>query len=55
MWVGSCLIDDYISAQSQAALKLEVQPEADFERLILANGSGVHAQGYLKFVIHCGD
>ena len=46
---------NYISAQCQAGLDLEVQPERDFERLILADGSEVHAQGYVRFVLHCGD
>ena len=43
------------SAQCQAGLDLEVQPKRDFERLTLANGSEVHAQGYVRFVLHCGD
>ena len=29
--------------------------EKDFERLMLADGSEVHAQGYVQFVLHCGN
>ena len=36
-------------------LDLEVKPEEDFERLTLADGSEVHAQGYVQFVLHCGN
>ena len=46
---------NYVSAQCQAELDLEVQPKRDFERLTLANRSEVHAQGYVRFVLHCGD
>ena len=37
------------------ALDLEVKPEEDFERLMLADGSEMHAQGYVQFVLHCGN
>ena len=53
--VDSGSTGNYISAQCQAGLDLEVQPERDFERLTLADGSEVHAQGYVRFVLHCGD
>ena len=46
---------NHISAKCKAGLELEVQPEADFEPLKLANGSEVHAQGNVCFVLHCGD
>ena len=36
-------------------LDLEVKREEDFERLTLADGSEVHAQGYDQCVLHCGD
>ena len=36
---------NYLSARCQTALELEVKPEEDFERLTLADGSEVHAQG----------
>ena len=55
MLVDSGSTGNYISAQCQAGLDLEVQPERDFERLTLADGSEVHAQGYVRFVLHCGD
>ena len=55
MLVDSGSTSNYISAQCQPGLDLEVQPKRDFERLTLANGSGVHAQGYVRFVLHCGD
>ena len=32
-----------------------MKPEEDFERLTLADGSEVHAQGYVQFVLHCGN
>ena len=38
---------NYISAQCQTALELEVKPERDFERLTLADGTEVHAQGFV--------
>ena len=44
-----------ISAQCQAGLDLEVQPKRDFERLTLAEGSEVHAQAYVRFILHRGD
>ena len=46
---------NYLSARCQTALELEVKPEEDFERLTLADGSEVHAQGYVQFVLHCGN
>ena len=46
---------NYLSAWCQTALELEVKPEEDFERLTLADGSEVHAQGYVQFVLHCGN
>ena len=36
----------YLNAQCQTALDLEVKPKEDFEQLMLAHGSEVHAQGY---------
>ena len=44
-----------LSARCQIALDLKVKPEEDFERLTLADGSEVHAQGYVQFVLHCGN
>ena len=32
-----------------------MKPEEDFERLALADGSEVHEQGYVQFVLHCGN
>ena len=32
-----------------------MKPEEEFERLTLADGSEVHAQGYVQFVLHCGN
>ena len=32
-----------------------MKPEEDFERLTLADGSEVHAQGYVQFILHCGN
>ena len=32
-----------------------MKPEEDFEWLTLADGSEVHAQGYVQFVLHCGN
>ena len=31
-----------------------MQPQEDFEWLALADGSEVHAQGYIQFALHCG-
>ena len=45
---------NYISARCQTELELEVKPERDFERLTLADGTEVHAQGYVQFVLRCG-
>ena len=53
--VDSGSTGNYASAQCQAEMDLEVQPERDFERLTLADGSEVHAQGYVRFALHCGD
>ena len=55
MLVDSGSTSNYISAQCQAGLDLEVQLERDFECLTLADGSEVHPQGYVRFVLHCGD
>ena len=52
---GSGSTNNYLSAQCQTALELEVRPEEDFEWLMLADGSEVHAQGYVQFVLHCGN
>ena len=38
---------NYLSARCQTALDLKVKPKEDFERLMLADGSEVHAQGYV--------
>ena len=46
---------NYLSAQCQTVLDLEEKPKGDFERLTLADGSEVHAQGYIQFVLHCGN
>ena len=46
---------NYLSARCQTALDLEVKPEEDFEWLTLADGSEVHAQGYVQFILHCGN
>ena len=43
--VDSGSTTNYISAQFQAGLELEVQKKTDFERLIVAYGSQVHAHG----------
>ena len=56
LWV---LIDsgstgNHLSAQCQTALKLRLKPEEKFERVRLADGSEMHAQGYVQFVLHCG-
>ena len=32
-----------------------MKPKEGFERLTLADGSEVHAQGYVQFVLHCGN
>ena len=32
-----------------------MNPEDDFEHLTLADGSKVHLQGYVQFVLHCGN
>ena len=32
-----------------------MKPEEDFEWLTLADGFEVHAQGYIQFVLHCGN
>ena len=52
-----CLIDsgstsNYLSTRYQTVLELEVNPKEDFERLTLVDGSEVHAQGNVHFVLH---
>ena len=46
MLIDSGSTGNYLSARCQIALDLKVKPEEDFERLTLADGSEVHAQGY---------
>ena len=46
-------IGNYISAQCQAGMDLEVQSEEGFKWLTLTNESEVHVQGGVWF-IHCG-
>ena len=36
-------------------MELEVQLKQDFEWLMLTDGSEVHAQGHIQFVLHCGS
>ena len=55
VFVDSGSTGNYISAQCQAGLDLEVRLEREFERLTLADGSEVHVQGYVRFGLHCGD
>ena len=38
---------NYLSARCQTVLELKVKPEDEFERLTLADGREVHAQGYI--------
>ena len=45
MLIDSGSTSNYLSAQCQIALELEVKPKEDFERLTLADGSEVHVQG----------
>ena len=45
--IESGLTSNYLSARCQTALELEVELEEDFEWLTLADGSEVHAQGYV--------
>ena len=52
--VDSGSTGNYIRAQCQTGLELEVQQDADFERLPLADGSEVHAQGNVRFVLIVG-
>ena len=53
--IGLASTGNYLSAQCQTALELEVKPEEDFLWLTLADGSEVHAQGYVQFILHCGN
>ena len=46
---------NYLSARRQTTLELRVKPKEEFERLMLADGSEAHAQGYSQFVLHCGN
>ena len=46
---------NYLSAWCQTALELEAKAEEDFEWLTVADGSEVHAQGYIQFVLHYGN
>ena len=55
MLIDSVSTSNYLSARCQTALELKVKPKEDFERLTLADGSEVHAQGYVQFALHCGN
>ena len=55
MLIDSGSIGNYLSTRCQVALDLEVKSEEDFELLMLADGSEVHPQGFVQFVLHCGD
>ena len=37
----------HLSARYQTAWELELKPKEHFKRLMLVNGSEVHAQGYI--------
>ena len=43
---------NYLNARCQTALELRVKSEDKFERLILGDGSEVHAQGCIQFILH---
>ena len=47
MLIDSGSTVNYLNARCQTALDLKVKLEEDFERLTLADGSEVHAQGYV--------
>ena len=47
MLIDSGSIGNYLSARCQTVLELEVKPKQDFQRLTLADGFEVHAQGYI--------
>ena len=48
-------ISNYLNTQYETVLELKVKSEEEFERLRLAGGEEVHAQGYVQFVLHCGN
>ena len=52
MLIDSGSTSNYLSTRCQTALELKVKPQEDFGLLTLANGSEVHAQGYIQFVLH---
>ena len=53
--IDSCSTGNYFSSRCQTALELKVRPEEDFEWLILADGSEVHEQADVQFVLYCGN
>ena len=53
--IDSGSIGNYLSARCQTTLDLEVKTKEDFEQLTLADGSEVHAQSYVQFVLHYGN
>ena len=55
MLIDSGSTSNYLSTWCQTALDLEVKPKEDFDRLTLEDGSEVHAQDYVQFVLHCGN
>ena len=55
MLIDSGSTSNYRSARCQTVLELEVRLEEDFEQLTLADGSKVHVQGCVQFVLHCGN
>ena len=55
MLIDSGSTGNYLSARCQTVLELEVRPGEEFEQLTLVDGSEVHVQGCVQFVLHCGN
>ena len=55
MLIDLGLTGNYLSAQCQTALELEVRSKEDFEWLTLVDSSELHVQGYVQFFLHCGN
>ena len=51
--IDSGSTSNYLSAQCQTVLELKVRPQDDFEKLMLVDGTGAHAQRYAQFLLHC--
>ena len=53
--IASGSTGNYINAICQTILEFKVKLEEEFARVMLADGSEVHVQGYVQLILHCGN